>query len=94
MRIIDIEQAADVTGVNELLVCNSSGPIAVNLIRFALGTHCSYHIKNIGIGDITVTPQSGDTIDGAGTVVLAQYESINIVDYKATIWLIISHSHV
>lgn len=94
MRIIDVTQTVDVTGINELLVCNSANPIAVNLLRSATGTHGGYYIKNIGVGDVTVTPQQNDTIDGAGTIVVSQYSSINIIDYKETIWLIISHSHV
>ena len=49
-----------------------------------------YSIKNIGAGSISLTPTSGETIDGQPSVILStQYEKIKIVS-NGTNWYIIN----
>ena len=94
MRIVEVSNTADITGINQFIVCDSSGPITLSLTRSALGLYYGYTIKNIGAGTVTVTPVLNDLIDGAATKELVQYEAIQIIDYKANNWIIISDNHV
>jgi phosphoserine aminotransferase len=94
MTIIEVSQTADITGVNQFIVCDSSGPITISLTRAALGLYYGYTIKNIGSGTVTVTPVLNDLIDGVATKDLVQYEAIQIIDYKTNNWIIIADNHV
>jgi len=94
MNIIEVVETSDVNRMNELLVCNSSDPIVLSLKRSATGTACGYYIKNIGAGDVTVTPVVNDFIDGSATRVLTQYESIYIIDYSLNNWIVISNNYI
>jgi hypothetical protein len=66
-------------------VIRASGTFAVNLPA-ATGTGKVYHIKNIGVGTITVTPNGSDKIDGDSSKTLSQYTSIMLVDGAAAAW--------
>ena len=94
MKVVEVSNTADITGINQLIVCDSSGPIIISLKRSALGLSYGYIIKNIGAGIVTVTPVLNDLIDGAATKDVVQYEAIHIMDYKTNHWIIISDNHV
>jgi hypothetical protein len=84
------------SGVNATLtlnetyhVVNCTNTITVNLpSSVAIGPGREYIIKNSGTGTITVDPDGAETIDGAATFTLSQYDSITIVS-TGTNWIII-----
>lgn len=45
--------------------------------------------KNVGSGAVTLTANGIDTIDGAASLVLYQYESATLVPYAAGKWMVI-----
>jgi hypothetical protein len=94
MEVVKVESTSDITKMNQLLVCDSSQPIVISLKRLATGISCGYYIKNIGAGSVTVAPMANDFIDSAATKVLAQWQSIYIMDYSLHNWIIISNNYV
>jgi hypothetical protein len=89
MNIVEITESKVLTKKNTFLVCNSSQPVIVTLTA-TTKSGGGHYIKNIGSGTATVTPHEGDTIDGAATIVLAQYDCIFIMDYAVGNWIIVS----
>jgi len=85
------------SGVNATLtlnetyhVVNCTNTITVNLpSSVTLGPGREYIIKNSGAGTITIDPDGAETIDGAATVALAQWEAVTIVS-TGTNWIITS----
>jgi hypothetical protein len=68
----------------------ANGTFAVTLPYAKPSTNRSLAIKNIGEGTITVTAQSGETIDGEATYVMdAQYDTVQIIS-DGTGWQIVS----
>ena len=76
------------TTTDNVVVCNSTAAITINL-PIASGRGQSYAIKNINSGSVTVDPDGGDTIDNEPTMVLGQYDCIQLVDSSANKWSII-----
>ena len=64
----------------------TSGNITVNLPTSVDGKH--YFIKNTGTGTLTIDGNSSETIDGALTQTLTQYESLHIVGDGSNWWII------
>lgn len=94
MRIFNATSSVNITGINQFIVCNSQDPIELTLTRSATGSHGVYHIKNIGVGVVTITPQETDAIDGVSARSLNQYDSISMMDYDSNIWIITSNNYV
>jgi hypothetical protein len=76
------------TAGDHLIVCDKGTVMTVNLLP-ATGSGRVRIIKSINTGAVTVDGDSGDTIDGATTQVMAQWDSMQIVDYAAGKWVII-----
>ena len=71
-----------------LIICNSATAFSVYL-KSAVGKKDGFYIKNIGAGDVTVTADGSDLIDGAATKVLAQYDSNVFLDYDVNTWILL-----
>jgi len=76
-------------GVDDYLVDVSSGTIQVTLPTAVGISGKIYIIKNSGTGLVTVATSSSQTIDGATTKSLSQYESIE-VQSDGSNWVIIA----
>ena len=70
-----------------LIVCNKTTAMTVNLLA-ASGSNRVREIANINIGNITVTPNGADTIDGETSQVLYNGSCMVIKDYAANKWII------
>lgn len=71
-----------------IIVCNSSSDISLYL-KSASGKEDMFYIKNLGTGNVTITANSPDLIDGESTKVIAQYESCLLLDYDLNVWIVI-----
>jgi len=75
----------------QVVVGNLATPITV-FLPAAVGSGKTYTIKNINTSYVTVfasTMDTPDTIDGAATIVLNQWESVTVLDYAAHKWVIV-----
>ena len=72
----------------DVIVCNKSSAMTVNLPA-ATGSGRIIHVKSINTGAVTIDGDSNDTIDGMATKVLAQWDSMMLLDYAANSWQII-----
>lgn len=77
-----------ILATDELVVCNKSTAFSVTLPA-ASASGRIIHIKNIGLGGVTLDADSSDTIDGITTQVLSQWDSITVADYAANAWVIL-----
>ncbi len=77
-----------VLSTDETVNCSSASGFTVNLTTAVGVVGRKIIIKNSGAGDITVDANTTETIDGALTVTLVQYESITIQSDGAN-WIII-----
>jgi hypothetical protein len=55
----------------------------------ATGSNKVYCIKNINSGTVTIDGNGAETIDGAATEDLAQWDSRMVMDYAAGLWILI-----
>lgn len=62
-------------GEDQFVEANSGGAFNLTLPASSLNTGRGYHIFNKGAGAVTILPNGTDTIKGAASLVLAQYES-------------------
>jgi hypothetical protein len=76
-----------VAATDYVIVCNSATGFTVTLPT-AAATGRILIVKNINTGNITIS-KSGDTIDGAASQVLSQWDAITLCDYAANAWIII-----
>lgn len=76
------------TTLDEVIICNKTTAMTINLPA-ATGSGQTYSVKSINTGAITVDANSSETIDGALTQVIYQWESITVVDYVTGAWIII-----
>ena len=67
----------------------TANTFTINLPTAGIGAGREYVIKNSGTGLITVDADGAETIDGAATQTLNQYESITIVS-DGTNWIIVN----
>lgn len=58
----------------QYVVFNSGSALAIALPASSLNTGRGFRYFNKGAGAVTITPDGSDTIAGAGTLVLAQYD--------------------
>lgn len=73
---------------DDVIVCNKGTAMTVNLLA-ATGTGRQRIVKNIGAGVVTVDANSSETIDGATTQALSQWDAMQIVDYASGKWVIV-----
>jgi hypothetical protein len=71
-----------------ILADSTSGNIIVTLPEASVTSGRTLHIKNIGSGTVTINRSGSDTIDADTSIVLNQYESLNIIG-KTNIWHIL-----
>lgn len=64
-----------------------SGNVTVTLLSATQVPKQSFNIKNVGSGTVTVATTSSQTIDGAASDTLIQWESITVVSDGAN-WLV------
>ena len=84
---IAVTSAYTVTYQDFMVEC-TSGTFAVTLLSAAGITGQEFEVKNSGTGTITVTPDGSETIDGAATVVLAQYDAVKVMS-NGTNWIVV-----
>ena len=77
-----------VLSTDETVNCTSASGFTVNLTTAVGETGRKIIIKNSGTGDILVDADAAETIDGALTATLVQYESITVQSDGAN-WIII-----
>ena len=77
-----------VLSTDETVNCNNASGFTVNLTTAVGETGRKIVIKNSGTGDILVDADAAETIDGALTATLVQYESITVQSDGAN-WIII-----
>jgi hypothetical protein len=70
------------------IVCDKGTAMTVNLLA-ATGSGRVRAITNINTGIVTVDPNGAEKINGEGTQLVNQWESMVIHDYAAGVWLII-----
>lgn len=70
------------------VVINSASAYTVNLPA-ATGSFKIYDIKNINTGLVTVDGNGAETIDGALTQAVAQWDNLRIQDYASGTWIIL-----
>jgi len=77
------------TIVNEndvLIVCDSTEAFTIKLNK-ASGSSQVFFIKNIGSGEVTITPDCSDYIDYSIAISLNQWDCACIVDYTNGKWV-------
>lgn len=60
----------------QLVIANSGGAFDIDLPASSLNAGRGYRIFNKGAGAVTINPNGADTIAGAASLVLAQYEGV------------------
>lgn len=71
-----------------LIVCDKGSAMDIELPT-ATGSNKMFKIKNIGAGTVTVNGFGAEVIDSANTKTLAQWASVEIIDYAAGKWVIV-----
>ena len=72
---------------DELIVCNKTTPFTVTLPQAVVGKNLT--IKNINTGTVTVDGDGSDTIDGATTALIYQWESMQLQCSADNTWVIL-----
>jgi hypothetical protein len=73
---------------SDVVVIATDGTFTINLPA-ATGSGRVLYIKSASTGVITVDGDSFDTMDGSTDLTLAQYDSLNIIDYYLNQWAIL-----
>jgi hypothetical protein len=81
-----VSATATVAATDFLVEC-TSGTFTVNLPTAVGIPGQQFEVKNSGAGTITVDPSGAETIDGASTKTLAQYDALRIMS-NGTNWII------
>lgn len=71
---VTVISAPQALTTEQYVVFNSAGALAITLPASSLNTGRGYRYFNKGAGAVTITPDGSDTIAGAGSLVLAQYD--------------------
>jgi hypothetical protein len=80
-----ITQTGDFTAeVDKSYVINKATAVAVTLPAMVLDKVITF--KNIGAGVVTITRAGSDTIDGATSITLSQYQAIKIKGFNTNLW--------
>lgn len=71
---------------DQFVEANSGGAFNLTLPASSLNTGRRYMIFNKGAGVVTVLPNGADTISGAASLALAQYEAVTLVSDGLGMW--------
>ena len=85
-----LEKSANYTieASNDFLIHYTSGSYTVSLPTAVGITGQEFEVKNSGIGTITLDADGSETIDGALTKSLAQYDAVKVMS-TGTNWIIV-----
>lgn len=88
MQSITTTTAYTISTPNYLIIYNLASGTETTMPS-ATGSGRVYHLKNIGIGDLTISASTGQLIDGQGSQVITQWDSVGLMDYASGSWVII-----
>lgn len=71
---------------DQFVEVNSGAAVAITLPASSLNAGRAYRIFNKGAGAVTITPNGSDTIKGAATMVLAQYDDVLLQSDGLGMW--------
>jgi hypothetical protein len=71
---------------DQFVEANSGGAFNITLPASSLNTGRRYVIFNKGAGAVTILPAGSDTIKGAASLVLAQYETVMLTSDGLGMW--------
>jgi len=83
---VDVISANAGLTTEQLVIANSAGAFDLDLPASSLNTGRRFLIFNKGAGAVTVVPDGIDTIAGAASLVLAQYEGVTLVSDGLGMW--------
>lgn len=75
---------------DQFVEANSGGAFNITLPASSLNAGRAYRIFNKGSADVTILPNGADTIAGAASLVLAQYESAVVQSDGLGMWAVFS----
>jgi hypothetical protein len=78
--------AYTLTTADDYLICNSGTNFTVT-VPLAAASRFQYMIKNINTGTVTVQVNTADTLDGAASMTLNQWQYVRILDLTVGQWL-------
>lgn len=84
--VVSVVSISTVLTTQQLLVVNSGGATNQALPASSLNTGRGFKIFNKGAGAVTILPNGTDTIAGAASLVLAQYESATLISDGLGMW--------
>lgn len=76
------------TAGDDVIVCNKGTAMTVNLPA-ATGSGKRLTVKNVNVGTVTVDGSGSETIDGATTQSLSQWQRVQLLDYASGAWVIL-----
>ncbi len=76
------------TSADNVIICDSAGSVTITLPT-AVGKGKEFSVKSIGLGTTWIDGSGAESIDGAASVPVYQYDSITVVDYTAGSWVVI-----
>jgi hypothetical protein len=83
-----LTDTGNASATDAITICNKSTAMTCNLPA-ASGSGLLKTVKSIGLGVVTVDGNGSDTIDGATTIQLTQWDSVTLFDYAAGAWVIV-----
>lgn len=75
-------------GEDQFVEANSGGAFDITLPASSLNTGRAYRVFNKGSGVVTLLPTGGDTIAGAASLALAQYEAVIVQSDGLGMWAV------
>lgn len=78
----------NIISTDEFIVCNKTTALTVSLPA-STGSGRKLCIKNIGTGVTTVDPDGTDLIDDSTSLILGQWDSVQLVDADNGLWIIV-----
>jgi hypothetical protein len=82
-------EAGSVLINDKITICESTTPFTLS-IHAASGIGTKHTITNAGTGTITLDPTGSETINGATTKTLVQWETVELYDYDVGKWVIVN----
>ena len=76
------------TLADEVIVANKATAMSVTLPA-ATGSGKPFTIASINIGPVTLACNGAETVNGDATQTLYQWESMQVVDYAAGVWVVV-----
>jgi hypothetical protein len=73
---------------DDVIICNKASAMDIDLPA-ATGSGRRFTIKNINTGTVTIDPDGAETVDGAASYAVPQWDSITVLDYASGAWVII-----